>query len=179
MDRMVKDGLMKICVPFLGLLLTAASASLAGESFLAVSPVSAENPERRLPSGELLSDHVAEAEFTGVIHRKCLFRTALCPDKCDHPKDFAVFRIIKYLDYRKPGKYGDEKQESLMVDMNPAHRPILQGADILKKIAVLKPGEKVVLHWSHYYMHRDSSSFPERPVISLEPSAPSGGKAKD
>ncbi|MFR1411158.1 MAG: hypothetical protein ACLSUW_01830 [Akkermansia sp.] len=44
-----------------------------------------------------------------------------CPDKCDHARDFAVFRIVKYLDYRKPGKYGDEKQEQLMVDVNPAH----------------------------------------------------------
>ena len=50
-----------------------------------------------LPSGELLSDHVAEAEFTGIIHRKCRFLTSLCPDTCDHAKDFAAFRIIKYL----------------------------------------------------------------------------------
>lgn len=148
------------------------------------SPVA--NPEKtddqadmKLASGELLADHVAEAEFTGVIHRKCMFMTSLCPDKCDHAKDFAVFRIIKYLDYQKPGKYGDEKQEKLMVDLNPAHKPILQGADILKKIAALKAGDKVVLHWSHYYMHKDSSSFPERPVISIEPAVSSGGKTED
>ena len=79
-------------------------------------------------------------------------------------------------DYRKPGKYGDEKQEQLMVDVNPAHKPILQGADILKKISALKPGDKVLLHWAHYYMHRNSGSFPERPVISVEPAALSGGK---
>lgn len=148
------------------------------------SPVA--NPEKtdeqgdvKLPSGELLSDHVAQAEFTGVIHRKCMARTALCPDKCDHPRDFAVFRIIKYLDYRKPGKYGDEKQEKLMIDINPARKPILQGADILKKITALKPGDKVVLHWSHYYMHRNSCSYPERPVISMDPAPSSGTDTKD
>lgn len=135
-----------------------------------------EQGDAELPSGELLSDHVAEAEFTGMIHRKCRFLTSLCPDKCDHARDFAVFRIVKYLDYRKPGKYGDEKQEQLMVDVNPAHKPILQSADILKKISALKPGDRVVLHWAHYYMHRNSSSFPERPVISVEPAALSGGK---
>lgn len=145
------------------------------------SPIAApgrvnEQGDAELPSGELLSDHVAEAEFTGVIHRKCRFLTSLCPDKCDHARDFAVFRIVKYLDYRKPGKYGDEKQEQLMVDVNPAHKPILQSADILKKISALKPGDRVVLHWAHYYMHRNSSSFPERPVISVEPAALSGGK---
>lgn len=134
---------------------------------------------KSLPSGELLSDHVAEAKFTGVIRRQCMLRTALCPDKCDHAKDFAAFRIIKYLDYRKPGKYGDEKQENLMIDVNPAHKPILQGAGILKKIAALKPGDKVVLHWSHYYMRRDSGSFPERPVISIRPLPSSEAKAED
>lgn len=75
-----------------------------------------------------------------MIHRKCRFLTSLCPDKCDHARDFAVFRIVKYLDYRKPGKYGDEKQEQLMVDVNPAHKPILQSADILKKISALNRG---------------------------------------
>lgn len=170
---------MKIHVSVLGLFLAAVFSALAGEDAIAVSPVPVENPEERLSSGELLSDHVAEAEFTGVIHRKCMFMTSLCPDKCDHAKDFAVFRIIKYLDYQKPGKYGDEKQEKLMVDLNPAHKPTLQGADILKKIAALKAGDKVVLHWSHYYMHKDSSSFPERPVISIEPAVSSGGKTED
>ena len=132
-----------------------------------------EQGDAKLPSGELLSDHVAEAEFTGMIHRKCRFLTSLCPDRCDHARDFAVFRIVKYLDYRKPGKYGEEQ---LMVDVNPAHKPILQGADILKKVSALKPGDRVVLHWAHYYMHRDSSSFPERPVISVAPAVLSGGK---
>ena len=37
-------------------------------------------------------------------------------------------------------------------------------------------GDKVLLHWAHYYMHRNSGSFPERPVISVEPAALSGGK---
>lgn len=50
-----------------------------------------------------------------------------------------------------------------MVDVNPAHKPILQDASVLKQISALKPGDKVVLHWSHYYMHQDSSSFPQRP----------------
>lgn len=122
-------------------------------------------------SGELLADHVAEVEYTGKMHRKCMFRTALCPDRCDHAQDFATFRVIKYLNYQKPGKYGDEKQEQVMIDMNPAHKPILQGADIVEKINALKPGDKLVLHWSHYYMHQGGNSFPERPVISIKPLA--------
>ena len=74
---------------------------------------------------------MAEAEFTGIIHRKCRFLTSLCPDKCDHARDFAVFRIVKYLDYRKPGKYGDEKQDQLMVDVTDADYEIKQGDEVV------------------------------------------------
>ena len=166
-------------VPLFCLFLIGGLVSRAVENPVAVPPASSDAPEAPLPSGELLSDHVAEAEVTGIIHRKCMFMTSLCPDKCDHPKDFATFRIIKYLDYRKPGKYGDEKQEKLMVDVNPAHKPILQDASVLKQISALKPGDKVVLHWSHYYMHQDSSSFPQRPVISIKHLSPSGEAEKE
>ena len=142
------------------LVLAAGLAAHAGEKNAPAAADAIEKAEKPLPSGELLSDHVAEAEFTGIIHRQCMFRTSLCPDKCDH---------------RKPGKYGDEKQEKLMIDVNPAHRPMFQDASILKQVAALKPGDKVVLHWSHYYMHKDSSSFPERPVISIRPLPADGG----
>ena len=167
----MKKSILAVCLGLVGFW-----SVLAEDSPIAAPGRVNEQGDAELPSGELLSDHVAEAEFKGMIHRKCRFLTSLCPDKCDHARDFAVFRIVKYLDYRKPGKYGDEKQEQLMVDVNPAHKPILQSADILKKISALKPGDKVVLHWAHYYMHRNSSSFPERPVISVEPAALSGGK---
>mgnify|MGYP000399979479 CR=1 FL=1 len=167
----MKKSILAVCLGLAGFW-----SVLAEDSPIAAPGRVNEQGDAELPSGELLSDHVAEAEFTGIIHRKCRFLTSLCPDKCDHARDFAVFRIVKYLDYRKPGKYGDEKQDQLMVDVNPAHKPILQSADILKKISALKPGDKVVLHWAHYYMHRNSSSFPERPVISVEPAALSGGK---
>ena len=46
----------------------------------------------------------------------------------------------------------------------------------MKKISALKPGDKVVLHWAHYYMHRNSQFFPGTSVISVEPAALSGGK---
>ena len=170
----MKKSILAVCLGLAGFW-----SVLAEDSPIAAPGRVNEQGDAELPSGELLSDHVAEAEFTGIIHRKCRFLTSLCPDKCDHARDFAVFRIVKYLDYRKPGKYGDEKQDQLMVDVNPAHKPILQGADILKKVAALKPGDKVILHWSHYYMHRDSSSFPERPVISIEPASPSSEKTED
>lgn len=147
--------------------------------FLAAAPAGGESNESGIimDSGDLLSDHVAEAEFTGIIKRPCMFRTSLCPDRCEHPKEFAEFTILKYVDYKKPGKYGDEKQDKLMIDLNPLHKPILQDASILKKIAALKPGDKVLLHWTHYYMHQGGSSFPQRPVMSIQPLVPATGPA--
>lgn len=163
-------------------LITTVCCLLAGALFCYMAaPASAEekadDKTPNLMSGDLLADHVAEAEFTGIIHRPCRFRTSLCPEKCDHPKDFAVFKILKYRDYRKPGKYGDPRQESLMIDTNPKHKPLLQDASILKKIAELKPGDKVVLHWTHYYMHKAGSSWPERPVMSVKPMTEAGEQA--
>lgn len=133
----MKKSILAVCLGLAGFW-----SVLAEDSPIAAPGRVNEQGDAELPSGELLSDHVAEAEFTGMIHRKCRFLTSLCPDKCDHARDFAVFRIVKYLDYRKPGKYGDEKQEQLMVDVNPAHKPILQGADILKKISALNRGTR-------------------------------------
>ncbi len=170
----MKKSILAVCLGLVGF------CSVRAENFpVADQEHMNEQSAANLTSGELLSDHVTEAEFTGMIHRKCRFLTSLCPDRCDHARDFAVFRITKYLDYRKYGKYGDGKQAQFMMDVNPAHKSILQGAEILKKVDSLKPGDRVLLHWAHYYMRRDSGSFPERPVISMEPAVPSCGKTGD
>lgn len=73
MGRMIKY------VPLFCLFLIGGLVSRAVENPVAVPPASSDAPEAPLPSGELLSDHVAEAEFTGIIHRKCMFMTSLVP----------------------------------------------------------------------------------------------------
>ena len=122
----MKKSILAVCLGLAGFW-----SVLAEDSPIAAPGRVNEQGDAELPSGELLSDHVAEAEFTGIIHRKCRFLTSLCPDKCDHARDFAVFRIVKYLDYRKPGKYGDEKQDQLMVDVTDADYEIKQGDEVV------------------------------------------------
>lgn len=144
------------------LLLCASSLSYVHADALALS---APAPSK----AEILSEHLVEATFSGIIDRPCMFRTALCPDRCGHAKKIASFQTIKYLEYKLVGKYGDEKQEVFMLDMDPAHKPQFQSAEIIAEISKLKPGDKVRLHWVHYYMHDDKGSYPERPVLSIIP----------
>ncbi len=138
-----------------------------------VVPESHQPTEVKLPGNkgvaELLSDHVIEAELVKIEKRPCMFRTALCPDRCDHPKHLAFFKVTKYRKYDKPGQYGDEEQEMLIVDVDPRHKPIQQPDDIIGKITALKPGDKALIHWSHYYIKDDHGAYPERPVMSIEP----------
>ena len=86
----MKKSILAVCLGLAGFW-----SVLAEDSPIAAPGRVNEQGDAELPSGELLSDHVAEAEFTGMIHRKCRFLTSLCPDKCDHARDFAVFRMGK------------------------------------------------------------------------------------
>ncbi len=130
-------------------------------------------PEIKLPGNkgvaELLSDHVVEAELTEIIKRPCMHRTALCPDKCDHAKHLAIFKVTKYLRYDKTGEYGDEETYTIYVDVDPRHKPILQPDDIIGKITAMKKGDKVEIHWTHYYIKDKSGAYPERPIMSMKP----------
>ena len=138
----MKKSILAVCLGLAGFW-----SVLAEDSPIAAPGRVNEQGDAELPSGELLSDHVAEAEFTGIIHRKCRFLTSLCPDKCDHARDFAVFRIVKYLDYRKPGKYGDDKQDQLMVDVTdlpevkPGDVAVIIGTDGSRTISAAEAAE--------------------------------------
>jgi hypothetical protein len=118
---------------------------------------------------KLLSSHDTVARFTGVKDHKCMGLTALCPDRCGHSGKLATFEIIKYVDYKKPGEYGDPKQESFQVlivdNMGNAKVP----AAIRDAILALKPGDKVHLKWNHDYVTREGSKSPERPILKVSP----------
>ncbi|KAI9008534.1 flp protein [Hyaloraphidium curvatum] len=93
--------------------------------------------------------------------------TSLCPDKCGHGGAVAVFKVLGYTNYEKPGKYGDEKQQRFHVKL--AGIGAEKNADVVAKIKALKPNDKVVLDWNHDYVTRGGSKSPERPVVKLEP----------
>mmetsp|Transcript_15192 Transcript_15192/g.32947 ORF Transcript_15192/g.32947 Transcript_15192/m.32947 type:complete len:320 (-) Transcript_15192:102-1061(-) len=122
-------------------------------------------------SRDLLSRHDAIAKFAGSRHFPCRFMTALCPDKCGHATDAFVFEVVQYLDFKKPGQYGDDKQDVYHLDSakaKPSEQPFI---DIAKTLSV---GDVVRIAWVHDYVTLEfepqgSSSFPERIVTKLTP----------
>lgn len=117
---------------------------------------------------DLLSVHKTEATFKGTREHKCMGRTSLCPDQCGHSGTLAVFTIDKYTEYKKPGEYGDPKQETFQFLTEDNLKNAKVPADIIAIIKALKPGDKVVLEWEHRYMNNGGSRYPERPVTRIK-----------
>jgi hypothetical protein len=117
---------------------------------------------------ERLSTHDTEARFLGIENHRCLGMTALCPDRCGHSGKLARFKIIKYHDYKKPGEYGDPKQEEFIILIEDNLENPKVPADTMNSIKALKPGAKVRLKWNHDYVTKDGSSAPERTITGIE-----------
>lgn len=118
---------------------------------------------------DVLSTHKTIAEYVGTEHMPCMFRTALCPDRCGHAKDVAKFKIIEYKFYEKPGQYGDEKTDMFRVELHPKRVPTSQNPEIDEVLPKLKEGQKVELEWRHIYTSDAGSKYPERPVDKIAP----------
>ena len=116
---------------------------------------------------ETLATNSTIAIFEGIEKRPCMFRTALCPDRCEHSQETAKFKIVEYLDYTKPGQYGDEKQEFFYANMNPNAGEDRQKKEFIDFIRELKNGDKVKLNWDHIYVNNNGSFYPERPIRSI------------
>lgn len=134
----------------------------AVEGKLAPKPTPAPAQQR-----ELLSSHDTVARFAGLKDHVCRGLTSLCPDRCGESGKLATFDIIRYLDYRKPGEYGDPKQTQFLVLIEDnMHNPKVP-APILEAVHALKPGDLVHLQWNHDYVTQEGSKFPERPIRAL------------
>lgn len=123
---------------------------------------------RQMSTFEVLATHQAIAEFVGTQHFPCRHMTSLCPDKCTHAHDAAVFNIVEYEIYEKPGKYGDEKQSIYRVRLDNNGPTDKQEPELLAAIKELIPGQRVRLRWDHIYVTQNGSKFPERPLRSVE-----------
>ena len=150
--------------------LTKASlAILAGIALSATLPLTAADAPAPAPAVEkierkLLSSHDAIATFVGLKEHRCMGRTALCPDRCGDSGTMATFSIVKYLDYQKPGKYGDAQAKTFSFLINKVQPDLVKG---------LQAGDTVRLTWRHDYVtHTDaegrSGSAPERPVSKIQ-----------
>ena len=113
---------------------------------------------------DTLAKNSTIAIFEGISKRQCMFKTALCPDKCNHSKEIAKFKIVEYLEYIKSGEYGDEKQEYFYCDINVNAQEDKQKKEFIDFIKTLKEGDKVKLNWDHIYVDNNGSRYPERPI---------------
>lgn len=130
-----------------------------------VSSIAAPLPEK----AELLASNTVSAQYLGTRFIPCHFRTALCPDRCNHSKTVAVFEVLANEAYSKPGKYGDAKADvgsQIMIEMN-ADVPG-QESEVNGKIADLKPGDKVRMTQMHYYAEVGNCHMPIRPVTEFK-----------
>ncbi|NP_001267848.1 flp protein [Hydra vulgaris] len=116
---------------------------------------------------DLLSLHETVSRFEGIVEQPCFFLTSLCPDNCGHGGSTAVFAIQEYLNYEKPGEYGDPKSEKYHVrlkDSKEATGLTKERLDLLKSLVI---GDIVLLSWNHDYVHKEGCSYPERPITKL------------
>ncbi len=118
---------------------------------------------------ELLATNTVVAVYEKTFDRPCMHRTSLCPDRCDHAKKLATFRVVTNENYERTGKYGDDKSEpgsTIYIDMlrdEPG-----QSENVRKLISELKPGDAVRLKIDHYYIKGNTNQYPVRPVTLIE-----------
>ena len=132
--------------------------------------MSAEGEAQVVVTRELLSSHSVTATFKGLVEHPCRFRTSRCPHDCGHGGTVAEFGVVDYLDYERPGEYGDAKQKTY-------HQRLSEAApQVRETITALAPGSLVRLRWIHEYVTRSSSGggtskSPERHILELSASA--------
>lgn len=139
-----------------------------------------EEPAKPVEKADLLSKHETVAVFKGLVYRKCMGRTMLCPQKCGHSGEFAQFEIKEYTKYEKPGQYGDAKQKTYLIQVSDFDKkPLVKdsnGNDLValnKVLKTLKAGDEVNLNWNHLYVtatypNGTSSKFPRRVIQKIE-----------
>jgi hypothetical protein len=145
--------------------------SLLALAIALAAPLRAAEPAPAPPEkSELLSAHKVEATFAGLEFRRCLGLTSLCPEECGDSGEFATFKIVRYLNYEKPGEYGDPKQQDYLVQVSDFHKNPKRDPKLLEWVRSLKPGDTVILSWEHRYVTANGRSAPQRPLISYQTS---------
>ena len=115
---------------------------------------------------DALSTHETDAVYEGVRHLPCLHRTALCPDRCGHAKDVAVFRIVAYRNYAKANpNHGDPQAHEFLMPLKEGEEVSAATIEFAKSLQV---GDAVKLDWVHEYVRAPGMSYPRRRVLRLE-----------
>ncbi len=154
-------------------LLAASGSAAAGDADSAVAAPGAPETDRgclqaacgqAIPPYEILMTADTIARFDGIVDMP-----KWSPPGSGEPatRPVAVFSIISWQSYDKPGRYGDEQARLFTVAMDKT--PPCQYGDALRDIAALKKGDIVRLCWMHIYIDAEGSRYPERPVTWLKP----------
>lgn len=117
---------------------------------------------------DLLAENTVIARYEGTVDHPCMFRTAQCPDHCDHATRLAHFRVLENKRYVNCSEYGDGR-------LNPGDTAVVdvlkdipgQEKIIAQSIASLSPGDCVLLTIAHYYVQQEQCNFPVRPAIEI------------
>ncbi len=123
-----------------------------------------------LPPAKELARNDVLAMYVGTKDMPCMHRTSLCPDKCGHAKKVAVFKVLRNDGYEKKGEYGDAKAEpnsQIYIDLNKDVEG--QSPETLALLKELKPATQVQMTQVHYYVTKDNSSYPVRPIVKIQP----------
>lgn len=124
--------------------------------------------QRTTDKRKMLSKHRTVAQFEGVSYHRCMGRTSACPDQCGNSGTMASFRILKYLAYEKPGKYGDPQQKRYQFLVQDNMKNVKVTTEIKTATDGLQTGDYVLLDWQHDYVTKAGSQLPERIVQQLK-----------
>lgn len=118
---------------------------------------------------DVLAEQTATCEFVGIEQSPCMFRTALCPDRCGHATEIGIFTVTKTNTYVKEGKYGDKEVEvGGKMRVQISGEVLEQPASIAEQVRALAPGSKCEVAWKHIYVSREGAQFPARPCTSIQ-----------
>ena len=118
---------------------------------------------------ELLAENKMLLQFVQLAERPCHFRTALCPERCGHARQVALFRVVVNNKYTRFGRYGDEKAlPGAYVQVDARADVPGQDASVPALLQALRPGELLRVTQQHYYVTEGNGSFPVRPFTHVE-----------
>jgi len=126
---------------------------------------------------DILAKHKFYATFQGIQNQPCRFLTSLCPNQCGHGAKVAHFTVTEYVNYEKPGQYGDDKQTRFLFAVQGGHGGSMPRGDIptpeqVNIINSLQINDKVLIEYDHEYVTTTwegggSAKYPERPLRTI------------
>ncbi len=118
---------------------------------------------------DLLAENTVIARYEGTVNQPCMFRTAQCPDHCNHATRLARFLVLENKGYVNRSEYGDGRLNPGDIAVVDVFKSIPgQKQSIAQSISSLTPGDRVLLTIAHYYVRQKQCNFPVRPATDIK-----------